>query len=86
MLAGQGIVMKVFLETMGCQMNVLDSELVASLLRSAGMELVDDPRLADVTITEPGFFMPLMVMQLCEASSTTATPSGCRLVIMKSAI
>ncbi len=42
--------MKVFLETMGCQMNVLDSELVDSLLRSAGMELVDEPRRADVLL------------------------------------
>ena len=42
--------MKVYLETMGCQMNVLDSELVAALLRSADMELTDDPRSADVLL------------------------------------
>ncbi len=42
--------MKVYLETMGCQMNVLDSELAAALLRSAGMELADDPRSADVLL------------------------------------
>jgi len=42
--------MKVYLETMGCQMNVLDSELVASMLRSAGMELTDDARSADVVL------------------------------------
>ena len=42
--------MKVFLETLGCQMNVLDSELVVSLLRSAGMEPTADPRQADVLL------------------------------------
>jgi len=42
--------MKVYLETMGCQMNVLDSELVASLLRSAGMELTEDAGSADVLL------------------------------------
>jgi dihydrolipoamide dehydrogenase len=41
---------------------------------------------AEVTIVEPGFLMPRMVMQLCEASSTTATPCDFRLFIMKSAI
>ena len=42
--------MKVHLETMGCQMNVLDSELVRSLLVSAGMEMTDDARSADVLL------------------------------------
>ena len=42
--------MKVFLETMGCQMNVLDSELVASMLQSAGMTLTDRPGDADVLL------------------------------------
>jgi len=42
--------MKVYLETMGCQMNALDSELVASLLRREGMELTDDARSADVLL------------------------------------
>ena len=42
--------MKVYLETMGCQMNVLDSELVASLLRRNGWELTDEPREADVLL------------------------------------
>ncbi|MDY7011013.1 MAG: tRNA (N6-isopentenyl adenosine(37)-C2)-methylthiotransferase MiaB [Planctomycetota bacterium] len=42
--------MKVYLETMGCQMNVLDSELICSLLRQAGMEMVDDARSADVLL------------------------------------
>ncbi len=42
--------MKVYLETLGCQMNVLDSELAASLLRQQGMVLTDDPRAADVLL------------------------------------
>ena len=40
--------MKIFLETMGCQMNRLDSELVASALRAAGHEMTDDVHDADV--------------------------------------
>jgi tRNA-2-methylthio-N6-dimethylallyladenosine synthase len=42
--------MKVHLETMGCQMNQLDSELVISSLRAGGYEMVDDPRYADVML------------------------------------
>ncbi|MCK4624663.1 MAG: radical SAM protein, partial [Phycisphaerae bacterium] len=42
--------MKVHTETMGCQMNVLDSEILRSLLASSGMELVDDARSADVLL------------------------------------
>lgn len=41
---------KLFLETVGCQMNVLDSELVVATLRKAGYELVTDPRQADVIL------------------------------------
>jgi len=42
--------MKVYLETMGCQMNRLDSELVAGALHSAGHELLDDRRGAEVVL------------------------------------
>ena len=42
--------MKVYLETMGCQMNRLDSELVAASLRAAGHEMVRDRRSADVVL------------------------------------
>jgi tRNA-2-methylthio-N6-dimethylallyladenosine synthase len=42
--------MKVYLETMGCQMNQLDSELVEGLLRSVGHEMVADRRSADVVL------------------------------------
>ncbi len=40
----------VYLYTVGCQMNVLDSELVASELLAAGYRLVDTPRAADVIL------------------------------------
>jgi len=42
--------MKVYLETIGCQMNRLDSELVAGLLRACGHEIVPDRREADVVL------------------------------------
>ena len=33
---------KLYIETVGCQMNVLDSELVVGSLRRQGYELTDD--------------------------------------------
>ena len=42
--------MKVFLETMGCQMNRLDSELIVSALRAAGYEMIADSRDAEVVL------------------------------------
>ena len=41
---------KLFIETVGCQMNVLDSELVVGQLRGAGYELTDDIRQADTIL------------------------------------
>lgn len=41
---------KLYLETFGCQMNVLDSELVLSQLRGRGYEPTDDRHSADVII------------------------------------
>jgi tRNA-2-methylthio-N6-dimethylallyladenosine synthase len=41
---------RLYIETVGCQMNVLDSELVASGLLQAGYELVDSPRKADTIL------------------------------------
>ncbi len=41
---------KLYLETFGCQMNVLDSELVLGQLRAHGYESVDDREDADVII------------------------------------
>lgn len=39
-----------YIETVGCQMNVLDSELVAESLLAAGYEPVDSPRQADAIL------------------------------------
>ncbi|MBM84373.1 MAG: tRNA (N6-isopentenyl adenosine(37)-C2)-methylthiotransferase MiaB [Planctomycetaceae bacterium] len=41
---------KVFIETVGCQMNVLDSELVVGALRNEGYELTDDIKQADTVL------------------------------------
>jgi tRNA-2-methylthio-N6-dimethylallyladenosine synthase len=41
---------RVHITTYGCQMNRLDSELVAEVLRSGGAELVADPQAADVLL------------------------------------
>lgn len=41
---------KLYLETFGCQMNVLDSELVLSQLRAQGYEQVDERQEADVVL------------------------------------
>lgn len=41
---------KVCIETYGCQMNVADSEVVASVLGMAGYELTDDPAQASAVI------------------------------------
>jgi tRNA-2-methylthio-N6-dimethylallyladenosine synthase len=41
---------KVYIETVGCQMNVLDSELVIGALRRQGYELTDTPTSADVLL------------------------------------
>ncbi|MCD6364771.1 MAG: tRNA (N6-isopentenyl adenosine(37)-C2)-methylthiotransferase MiaB [Planctomycetes bacterium] len=42
--------MKIYLETLGCQMNRLDSELAAGSLRRAGHELIDDRSSAEVVL------------------------------------
>ncbi len=41
---------QVYLETYGCQMNVSDSEIVASVLQSEGFGLTRDPDAADVVL------------------------------------
>ncbi|MCH8830694.1 MAG: tRNA (N6-isopentenyl adenosine(37)-C2)-methylthiotransferase MiaB [Planctomycetes bacterium] len=41
---------KLFIETVGCQMNLLDSELVVAALRKRGYELCDDDRQADTLL------------------------------------
>src|SRR5689334_3375177 len=41
---------KLYIETVGCQMNVLDSELVVGSLRRQGYELTHEPTAADVIL------------------------------------
>src|SRR5262245_37313615 len=41
---------KFYIETVGCQMNVLDSELVVGSLRRQGFVLADEPEQADVIL------------------------------------
>src|SRR2546421_9460322 len=41
---------KLYIETVGCQMNVLDSELVVGRLRQEGYELTDDIDQADAIL------------------------------------
>lgn len=41
---------KLFIETVGCQMNMLDSELVVAALRRQGYELTDDVQAADTVL------------------------------------
>ena len=41
---------KLYIETVGCQMNVLDSELVVGSLRRQGFELTNEAHRADVIL------------------------------------
>ena len=41
---------KLYIETVGCQMNLLDSELVVGKLRNEGYELTDDIGQADTIL------------------------------------
>jgi tRNA-2-methylthio-N6-dimethylallyladenosine synthase len=41
---------KVFIRTLGCQMNVRDSEVVSGIIKQAGYSLVDDDKKADIVI------------------------------------
>src|SRR6185369_16180669 len=41
---------KLYIETVGCQMNMLDSELVVASLRKQGYELVPSPQQADTIL------------------------------------
>ena len=42
--------MKCYIETYGCQMNVADSEVVAAILGSGGIDLTDDMPMADIIV------------------------------------
>src|SRR5258707_6068980 len=47
---GATMVKKLYIETVGCQMNVLDSELVVGSLRRQGFELIHEAEAADVIL------------------------------------
>ena len=47
---GNVVLKKLYIETVGCQMNILDSELVVASLRNRGYALADRPRKADVIL------------------------------------
>ena len=44
---------KLYIETYGCQMNVADSEVVASVMKMAGYEPTDNEAEADASIPVP---------------------------------
>jgi tRNA-2-methylthio-N6-dimethylallyladenosine synthase len=48
--ASEGAGKKLYIETVGCQMNLLDSELVVAKLRNDGYELTDDLDQADLVL------------------------------------
>ena len=49
-LSGGDRAPKIYLETFGCQMNILDSELVEDSLQSRGYAMTDDAKNADVVL------------------------------------
>ncbi|MCU0705978.1 MAG: tRNA (N6-isopentenyl adenosine(37)-C2)-methylthiotransferase MiaB [Fimbriiglobus sp.] len=57
----------VYIETVGCQMNVLDSELVIAALKRDGYALTDDPATADVIL-----FNTCSVRELAEEKTYSA--------------
>ena len=58
---------KVYIETVGCQMNVLDSELVIAALKKQGYRLTDEPAEADVLL-----FNTCSVRELAEEKTYSA--------------
>ena len=49
-MPNQGHNRQLYIHTVGCQMNLLDSELVVAALRKDGYELTDAPKLADTIL------------------------------------
>ncbi len=77
---------KVYIETVGCQMNVLDSELVVGALRRQGYELTDTPADADVILfntcsvrehAEDKIYSALGRVRLTEARQPGRRSSAC---------
>ena len=59
--------MKVYIQTLGCEKNTVDSENAASLLRDSGCIIVDDPYDADVFIVNTCGFIKDAKQQSIEA-------------------
>ena len=58
---------RVYIETVGCQMNVLDSELVVGALKKQGYSVTTDPQIADVIL-----FNTCSVRELAEEKTYSA--------------
>lgn len=58
---------RLYIETVGCQMNMLDSEMVVASLRKQGYELTTDPLVADTLL-----FNTCSVRQLAEEKTYSA--------------
>ena len=64
---------KLYIETVGCQMNVLDSELVVGSLRRQGYELTDSAAAADVILFNTcSVRLPGLVRQLIALAAQAA--------------
>ena len=57
---------KLFIETYGCQMNVADSEVVASVMQMAGYEICEKEEEADAALVPEEVPAKLRVLQLQE--------------------
>ena len=77
---------RLYIETVGCQMNVLDSELVVAALRKSGYELVDSPAKADAVLfntcsvrqhAEDKIYSALGRLKHAKAASTRRKSSAC---------
>ena len=49
--AAENVEKKLFIETYGCQMNVADSEVVASVMQMAGYEMTEEIQDADAILS-----------------------------------
>jgi ribosomal protein S12 methylthiotransferase len=49
--------MKVYLESLGCARNLVDSEIMLGLLKKGGFDIVDDPETADVIVVNTCSFI-----------------------------
>ena len=62
---------RLYIETVGCQMNMLDSEMVVADLRKRGYELTSDVKIADVKVVGPAANFTKLVLFCVEADFCT---------------